>query len=120
MKFPESGHHGEEALLKIVTICQGGVVRSVGLGRLLKDRDVAGRQHDTVALSWQWNSREILEMLGAWADRVIVMEPSMVNMIPESLRPKTVVCDVGPDTYGNAQHPELMRKCLEWMNRQGL
>jgi len=106
--------------MKILTVCQGGVVRSVGLGRLLKDAEVAGRNHDVIAASWQWNSRATLLMLGHWADKVIVMQPYMVGNLPEEIRHKVDVCDVGLDTYGNAQHPELIRKCLEWMVARGL
>lgn len=106
--------------MKILTVCQGGVVRSVGLGRLLKDREVAGRNHDVIAASWQWNSQETLLMLGRWADMVIVMQPYMVGNLPEEIRPKTQICDVGLDTYGNPLSPDLIRKCLEWMKARGL
>jgi len=106
--------------VKILTICQGGTVRSVCLARLLKDRDVKGRSNDALAASWQWNSPETLTMLGSWADRVIVMEPYMMDRIPPPIRHKAVVCDVGPDRFGHAQNPELMALCLKWMEENGL
>lgn len=106
--------------MKILCICQGGTVRSVGLARMIKDREVAGLGHDAIAASWQWNSIQTLEMLGQWADLVVVMESYMVDRLPPALRPKTEVCDVGPDRYGNAQHPDLMKQCLEWAKARGL
>jgi len=106
--------------MKILTICQGGTVRSVCLARLLKDRDVKGRAHDALAASWQWNSPATLEFLGAWADRVIVMERYMLGSIPEALLGKAMVCDVGPDRFGHSQNPELMAICLAWMEQNGL
>lgn len=106
--------------MKILTICQGGTVRSVCLARILKDKDVVGKSHDAIAASWQWNSAATMEMLGAWADLVVVMEPSMVDRIPQSLRGKTEVCDVGPDRFGNAINPELIKLCHDWANARGL
>jgi predicted protein tyrosine phosphatase len=106
--------------MKILTICQGGAVRSVGLARVLRDHDIAGRTNDAIAASWRWNSPQTLEFLGQWADLVVVMEPYMTDQIPASIRSKTRVCDVGPDRYGNAQHPDLVRQCIEWAKHQGL
>lgn len=106
--------------MNILTICQGGAVRSVCLARLLKDKDVVGRTNDAIAASWQWNSGMTLLMLGAWADLVVVMEPYMLEKIPSTLRDKAKICDVGPDRFGNSQNPELIAICLRWMESEGL
>lgn len=106
--------------MKILCVCQGGTCRSVGLARVLKDRDVAGRNHDAVAASWQWNSPQTLEMLGQWAELVVVMEPWMVERLPQPIRAKTAVCDVGPDRYGTPINPELVAQCLAWAKTRGL
>ncbi len=56
---------------KILTICDGGTVRSVCLARLLKDGQVDGRQHDAVAASGLWNSKGTLAMLCRWANLIV-------------------------------------------------
>ena len=104
---------------KILCICEGGFTRSVCLAGHLRNRD-GTPVHDAIAASWRYNTPETIEMLSAWADLVVVMESYMVEKIPFQHRGKLMVCDVGPDRYGKALHPDLVNKVTLWCREQGL
>lgn len=91
--------------MKVLTMCQGGNVRSVALGYLLKY--FGG--HDAVACSWEKNSPQTILMLCQWADKICVLQEEFKVYIPKRFwRRKLVVVDVGPDRWGNSLHPELV------------
>jgi hypothetical protein len=90
--------------MKIVTMCQGGNVRSVGLGYVLKYH----YGQDVLACSWEKNTDETRRMLYAWGDRIIVMEADFVKYVPPEFQSKVVVYDVGPNRWGSSLHPELL------------
>ncbi len=118
--------------MKILTVCQGGTVRSVALARMLKDADVRekydypGEAHDVLAASWQWNSAGTLHGLCEWADLIVVMEPGHQEHLPHSYRSgrvlsnKVAVCDVGPDHFGHCFNEDLMKMCIVWIKGRGL
>ena len=106
--------------MRILTICEGGTVRSVSLARILKDEEVDGRTHDAVAASWRWNTKETLWMLCIWADLIVVMEDYMREHVSDVFHNKLKVCDVGPDRYGNWFNSELMAQCTAWAKAEGL
>lgn len=89
--------------MKILTVCQGGNIRSVALACRLKSL----HGHDALACSRESNSPETIKMLCTWADMVVVMEPEYADCIPMEFRGKLHICDVGPDRWGAAFRPEL-------------
>jgi len=103
-------------LKKILTVCEGGNVRSVGLAYALKSNG-----QDAVAASWRFNTKETLAMLYRWADFIVVMQPEMMEHIPNRYKPKLRCIDVGPDRFGSAFHPELQgifqAHMLDWQAR---
>lgn len=109
--------------MKILCICEGGFTRSVCLAGHLKN--TGGKpDHDAITAAWRCNSKETMGMLCDWADRVIVMQPYMVKAIHEIRGPegagKTLVCDVGPDTYSHALDPRLVKQVQDWCHEKGL
>lgn len=88
---------------RVLCICEGGNVRSVGLAFRLKQCHGL----DAIAASWRFNSPETLKLLYGWADRIVVMQPEMWEHVPAEFRSKAAICDVGPDNYGTAFHPVL-------------
>lgn len=102
--------------MKILTVCFGGNVRSVGMARFLKTQ----RGHDAIAMGWAYNSTETKAMLFAWADLIIVMTERMLVQVPPPLHDKTRVCDVGDDRYHNHMHPDLQAQCKAWVEKEGL
>ena len=109
-------------MVKILTVCSQGLVRSVGLADVLKLHfepvDVI-----PVGYSENANSAETLRMLCDWADHVIFMQPPMRKRVEsrlgiEDLRENCAVhcCDVGRDTYGgdHGRRRELIDKVWQW------
>ena len=102
---------------RILTVCEGGNVRSVGLAYALKSHGV-----DAIAASWRFNTKHTLNMLYRWADYIVVLQDEMKQHIPKMYQKKLRVMDVGPDRYGSAFHPELQGHfhayMLEWQQRE--
>lgn len=99
--------------IRVVCMCQRGNCRSAGLAYYLKDRlDI-----DAVAIGWHSNGPDLQRFLFAWADAIIVMEPNMREKIPAAYHAKLMVCDVGPDRYGNSHNPELQKLCHEFVSK---
>ena len=104
--------------MKILTVCRAGLVRSVGLANVLKlhyypvdvlacgiGEHAFGRMNDT----------ETLDMLFNWANKIIVMEEYYKYKIPEKYHNKVMVCEVGPDIYGNPSNGILIDKVWTWV-----
>lgn len=89
--------------MKILTICQGGNVRSVGLAYILKYQ----LGHDALAMSWEKNSLDTKKLLFEWADKIILMEKRAEEHIPDGYKDKIQVFDIGPDRWLNSLHPDL-------------
>ena len=102
---------------KIVTACLAGLVRSVSLADVFKCHY---EPIDAIPVGMGSNFVGTIEMLGEWCDWFILMEehyrdlylkPGHINIPPE----KVLVCEVGPDTYGDRRHPVLINKCIAWV-----
>lgn len=94
-----------EGRLKILTMCQGGNSRSVAAGYLLK----YFYGMDAVAIGWEKNSQETLDMMMNWADAIIVMQEEFLEYVPDAYDYKLYVLDVGPDKWFNSFNPELLQ-----------
>jgi len=101
---------------KFLTICEGGVVRSVSMALVLKHHG-----QDALAASWRWNTPSTFRVLGVWAHRIILMQPHFIDCIPDDLRDKCRVVDVGEDRYGSAINAELYQFldqiAVDWKQR---
>jgi predicted protein tyrosine phosphatase len=104
-------------MIKILTVCRAGLVRSVSLADVLK---LHFEPVDVIPVGCgsyeggKFNSDEILDYLYNWADHIIVMEEHYKNKIPGKYLGKVLVCEVGADTYGSSKNPELLRKVWGW------
>lgn len=102
--------------MKFLTICNGGVVRSVSMALRLKLRN-----QDAIAASCDFNSPDTLMMLGKWADCIILMQPKLFWVLPRELRDacrdKFRVVNVGEDVWGDPLHPELTEMTDEVVHR---
>jgi len=89
--------------MKILTVCQGGHVRSVAAKYILKYR----YGHDVLACGWESNTPETREMLCEWADYIVIMQAAFKQFIAPKYHGKLFAYDVGEDRYGNPFHPDL-------------
>lgn len=101
---------------KILTLCRGGQVRSVGAKYILSYK----YGHDVIACGWESNSESTRELLYQWADYIIIMESKFEQYVPDKYKfneagERKLFCyDVGEDRFGYAFHLEL-QKILDGM-----
>lgn len=101
--------------MKFLTICDGGNVRSVSMAFVLKELK---QGHEAFAIGRLFTSVDTMNYLCTWADKIIIMEPHMIESVPTQWHKKIHIIDVGPDVYGYALHPDLMKLTQEgayWM-----
>lgn len=98
-------------MIKILTLCRAGLVRSVALEDVLK---LHFQPTDVLAAGVDFNKEDTKEMLYKWADKIIVMEEHYLEKIPQEYQLKILVCEVGPDTYGSSKNPILIDKVFRW------
>lgn len=92
--------------MKILTICQGGNSRSVAMAYVLKYR----YEIDSLACSWEKNSKETLNMLFNWADYIFTMETEFIKYIPDEFKHKVLSTDVGIDRWFSIRD-DLIKIC---------
>lgn len=97
--------------MKYLCVCAGGNVRSVALAYVLKHH--TGRGDDAIAVGYTVTSKETMEMLCGWADRIVVMENHMRSQIAMHHQHKLRCLDVGPDIWGVVVAPDLLKKVAE-------
>lgn len=97
-------------------MCQGGNVRSVALGYILKYSEA---NVDAIALSWEKNDKKTLNMMFDWADDIYVMQTEFGRYVPKKFHKKLVAVDIGPDRWGNSLHPELLMAVSMKLNEIG-
>ena len=100
-------------MVKIVTVCKQGLVRSVALADVLK---LHFEPVDVIPVGLSSNSKETQDMLFKWADEIIVMEEKYAQKIISTFVnvKKVYVCEVGPDIYGNSHNRQLIDFCWDW------
>lgn len=94
--------------MKILTICRGGLVRSVALASVLRYEV----DHDPIAYGIEKAAEDTMRMLFGWCDRIVVMQPEYADEIDRLNigKPRYCICDVGPDVWSNPLHPDLLAK----------
>jgi hypothetical protein len=94
--------------MKILTCCHGGNVRSHAMAVTLKEMG-----HEAIAVGL-WNiTADTKDMMCAWANKIVIMEESMRESIPERFKYKVHLVEVGPDVYGVGINPELRKLTQE-------
>lgn len=92
--------------MKYLCICQWGHSRSVAMAKTLQEK----YGQEAVACGVD-GAESAIPVLGEWADYIFVMQPHFMDWVPEALRHKVVVTDVGYDKWSNPYHPELLALC---------
>ena len=98
---------------KVLAVCGIGMVRSVAMTYALK-----AKGFDALAMGVRAQGEDTKLMLYQWADIIIAMAKDVMELIPPEYRnAKTVLCDVGPDTYHTPMHPDLQRQVHDCLGR---
>lgn len=53
-------------------------------------------------------------LAGHWADRIVIMQPKYMEVVPVQHRAKVKVCDVGDDNYATPWHFILIDRCANF------
>jgi len=101
--------------MKILTVCQGGQVRSVAL----KYRLTYVYGHEAIPCGVQSNSKDTIRMLCHWADWTIILQPEFKAWIPPEYHGKLFCYDVGADRWANPFHPELQAILDQLIKKHG-
>ena len=107
---------------RIVTMCQGGHVRSVALKYLLRYK-FGG--HDVIACGYEGNTDETRSMVFGWADVIVIMQSKFEKYVPVEFHEKDgkrrLFCyDVGEDRFMNPFHPELQSMLSAMIQNHGI
>lgn len=102
--------------MRILTICQGGHVRSVAAKYLLRYK----YGHDVIACGWEGNTDETRDMLCQWAEYIVIMQGEFKKYIDPMYHGKLFAYDVGRDRFGNPFHPELQAMIDGMIRKHGL
>jgi hypothetical protein len=105
---------------KVLTVCNGGNVRSTMLAEVLKGTFGC----DAINIGTYWASHETIGMLASWADLIVPVEPRFTAKLPEpDLRywidspiwnwpEKIRIAKIGPDAWGHEKWKELKETCV--------
>lgn len=99
-------------MAKILTICEGGNVRSVTLARVIKDNG-----HESIAASWKHLEPATLQMLLDWCDQAVFLDhpDNFQNLKAKApgyqVLEDTLFIDLKEDRWHRAHHPELLKIC---------
>lgn len=96
---------------KILTICEWGNSRSVGLAFMLKQKN-----YDALAVGICAAAPETFDMLCNWADNIIVTFAPITPFIPEKYKDKVLTWDVGFDRYFIPPVNELITQYDKYFN----
>jgi hypothetical protein len=92
--------------VKILTVCEEGLNRSVAARWLLQHQG-----HEVIPIGLNRTTPDTLHMLFDWADRIILLDMRLVIHAPPA---KLIVWDVGPDHYEHHYHPDLVRQLRQF------
>lgn len=77
------------------------------------------REYGDEALPAGAGSGEIKE-LADWADRVIVVEEALMDALPDTIKQRAELIELGPDRWGDPANPELLGICRQLLLDKGL
>ena len=91
--------------MKILVACHAGICRSNAMARELKRYG-----DDVIVAGLGYNAPETIHMLTEWADKIVVLQSELVDLVPADSREKVVVGDVGPDVWQDPSNLDLVAR----------
>jgi predicted protein tyrosine phosphatase len=92
---------------KVLCVCSAGLVRSTTMAWYLK----VNKRYDAIPVGVHKNAPETLDLLGEWADIILVAESSMKLHFP-NYQDKIRDLAIGEDIWGVPFQAELMSKVV--------
>jgi predicted protein tyrosine phosphatase len=92
--------------VRILCSCSQGSNRSVTMAAIIRYVP----EFDVLTVGLEVNTPETVEMLCAWADKILIPEPYLAAFIPKPYKAKVKFYDIGPDRYLRPHNEELYAK----------
>ena len=102
--------------MKILVLCERGNSRSVALAWILKDH----MGHNAIATGMRTTDDDTKKMLYDWAERIILVDKTFEDKIPEGYKSKLKIWDVGPDRFFRGFEQDLLDTYVKYINEAGL
>lgn len=99
---------------KFLCVCEAGIVRSGALAYSLRYNFGQSR---VLQASHAKTTPEDLDLLGEWADYIVVLESKFAQKFLMKWKAKIRVLDVGPDVWKNPLDPKLQDIVSEAVQR---
>ena len=101
---------------KVLTICEHGNSRSVGLAYLLKHHSGQGvGPYEAIPIGVRRVSPDTFRMLIGWADNVILTDAALQHLLPDC-GGKLLIWDVGADVYFRGIDQRLLDKYQAYLD----
>lgn len=91
--------------MKILSACQAGICRSAAMANELKRHG-----HDVLVVGLGYNDEGTIRMLAEWADKIVVMQKELIQLLPAEHLQKAVIADIGPDVWTSSADPDIRRR----------
>ena len=75
--------------------------------------------HEAIPIGRLRASKKTIDMLSKWSDKIIIMQPHMLESVDKKYHDKVICVDVGEDRFGIYIHPELLdmtKQAGEWLH----
>ncbi len=76
-------------------------------------------QQDAIAMGIDAAGEDTKKLLFSWADRIVLVDKTFEDRIPEEYRDKLSIWDVGGDRFFRGFEPELIQMYLDYMKFDG-
>ena len=73
-------------------------------------RELKKYGHDVLVVGLGYNSPDTVKMLTDWADKIVVMQKELSDLVPADAKDKVVFADVGPDVWQDPSNADLRNR----------
>lgn len=73
-------------------------------------RELKRYGHDVLVAGLGYNDPETIRMLVDWAEKIVVLQKELLELVPPEALEKVVVADVGPDVWAGAHDKDLVNR----------
>ncbi len=94
-------------------VCERGNCRSVHLAAILKD----SLNQDAIAIGITAATPFTQEMLGEWADHVVLVDENLAHLVPASWQSKLMTWDVGEDRFFQGWNKTLYQLFSDFLGK---
>lgn len=103
--------------MRFLCLCSGGNIRSVHTAYLLKH---TRHGHEALTAGIHTASRETLDMLSEWADRILICGNNLTSGVSDKYQGKVIQLGIGEDVWGvPSMAPSLLQLADQELRKVG-